>query len=83
MDTNSLSGCKSVHTAQELRGQALEAEKSRAVRGRETVSELDSIAHANRQLQQELASLQRQMRDKQEALQHEVSECMAKVQGRR
>ena len=50
----------------------MEAEKTRALRGRETVSELDSIAHSNRQLQQELASLQRQMRDKQEALQHEV-----------
>ena len=64
-----LEGLQSANQA--LRGQVL---ASTGGRGREeaVVSELDGVAQANRQLQQELASLQRQMRDRQETLQHEV-----------
>ena len=56
---------------QALRGQVLASTGGRG-RGETATSELDGVAHANRQLQQELASLQRQMRDRQETLQHEV-----------
>ena len=64
-----LEGLRSAN--QVLRGQVLAAAGGRG-RGEAAVLELDGIAHANRQLQQELASLQRQMRDRQETLQHEV-----------
>ena len=58
---------------QSLRNQVLDTEKAQAMWGREAASELDAIMFANKGLQQELASLQRKMQDKQDSLHHEVS----------
>lgn len=66
-----LAGLRGVN--HELRNQMSEGERARAERSREAASELDVISGANRLLQTELESIQRQLKDRQGAMEHEAA----------